>query len=261
MTFTTDVDTLISRYAAVWNEPDRTVRRKEITELWAEDGTEYTETGEYRGHDAVEARVASAYEQFVAGGEFVFVPAGDVVTHHNAVTFATHMIPAAGGLPVWSGVMVLLLDPDGRIQRDYQFTGKEAGTRAAVAEFLSRLAEGDPDRISELFADTVDWQLDWPDAGHPAVPWIRERSTRADVADHFRALNAFHVPGERGGMAPRILVDGPDAVVLGDIRQTVKATGRAYRARCALHVTVEGGVITRYHVYEDSLTVARAHSG
>jgi uncharacterized protein len=136
-----------------------------------------------------------------------------------------------------------------------------ASTRAAVTEFLSRLAEGDPDRIAELFADTVDWQLDWPAAGHPAVPWIRPRSTRADVADHFRALNAFHLPERRGGAVSRILVDGPDAVVLGDIRQTVKATGRAYSARCALHLTVEGGVITRYHVYEDSLTVAQAFGG
>ena len=32
-------------------------------------------------------------------------------------------------------------------------------------------------------------------------------------------------------------------------------------ARCALHLTVDGGLITRYHVYEDSLTVARAFTG
>jgi ketosteroid isomerase-like protein len=131
-------------------------------------------------------------------------------------------------------------------------------TRAVVTEFLTRLAEGDPDRIADLFADAVDWQLDWPAEGHPAVPWIRDRSTRADVADHFHALNAFHVPEKRGGTTPRILVDGPDAVLLGEIHQTVKATGRAYVALCALHLTVENGAITRYHVYEDSLTVAQA---
>ncbi|WP_439383774.1 hypothetical protein [Amycolatopsis lexingtonensis] len=61
----------------------------------------------------------------------------------------------------------------GRVRRDYQFTGAEADTRAVVAEFLTRLAEGDPDRIAGLFADTVDWRLDWPEAGHPAMPWIR----------------------------------------------------------------------------------------
>jgi uncharacterized protein len=84
---------------------------------------------------------------------------------------------------------------------------------------------------------------------------------RTDVADHFRSLNAFHTPEKQGGPGPRILVDGSDAVVLADIRHTVKATGAAYHARCALHLTVEGGVITRYHVYEDSLTVAQALTG
>jgi ketosteroid isomerase-like protein len=130
--------------------------------------------------------------------------------------------------------------------------------RTTVVEFLSRLVDGDPERIAELFADPVDWQLNWPDEGHPAVPWIRPRSTRADVADHFRMLKDFHTPQQPGGDAPRVLVDGSDAVVLSTIRQTVKATGRSYTALVALHLTVENGLITRYHIYEDSLTVANA---
>lgn len=56
----------------------------------------------------------------------------------------------------------------------------------------------------------------------------------------------------------RILIDGSDAVVLGEIRQTARPTGRAYKARFALHLTVEGGLVTRHHVYEDSLAVAQA---
>ncbi|MCI2419074.1 nuclear transport factor 2 family protein [Saccharopolyspora sp. K220] len=111
-----------------------------------------------------------------------------------------------------------------------------------------------------MFAEDVDWVLNWPVGGHPAVPWIRPRSTRAEVADHFRAIADCHVPEKAAGSASRILVDGADAVVLGDIRQTVKATGRPYTALCALHLTVEDGLITRYAVYEDSLTVAEALS-
>ncbi|WP_258081266.1 nuclear transport factor 2 family protein [Nocardia nova] len=72
----------------------------------------------------------------------------------------------------------------------------------------------------------------------------------------------FHVlptiPEEVDTVVERILVDGPDAVVAGEIRQTARATRRPYRARFALHLTVENGLITRHHVYEDSLTVARA---
>ncbi|MFE1931219.1 nuclear transport factor 2 family protein [Streptomyces sp. NPDC059474] len=135
-------------------------------------------------------------------------------------------------------------------------------TRALVAELLRRIGEGDPGRIAELYAERSDWKLDWPEAEHgrPATPWIRHRSTRADVAAHFRELAHHHVPEQAATEVERILVDGDDAIVLGEIRQTARATGRAYRARFALHLTLEGGLVTRHHVYEDSLAVAQAFS-
>ncbi|MEU6727846.1 nuclear transport factor 2 family protein [Nonomuraea wenchangensis] len=137
----------------------------------------------------------------------------------------------------------------------------EKNTREVVEELLRRMGEGDHERVAALFAEPVDWGLDWPDEGHPAVPWIRPRRTRADVADHFRTLEAYHVPELNGTSVTTILVDGADAVVFGDIVQTVKgAGGVSYTSPFALRLTVEGGFITRYHIYEDSLTVARALS-
>ncbi|MGW5158990.1 nuclear transport factor 2 family protein [Nonomuraea wenchangensis] len=137
----------------------------------------------------------------------------------------------------------------------------EKSTREVVEELLRRMAEGDHERVAALFAEPVDWRLDWPDEGHPAVPWIRPRRTRADVADHFRTLEAYHVPELNGTSVAQILVDGADAVVFGDIVQTVRGEGGvAYTSPFALRLTVEGGFITRYHIYEDSLTVARALS-
>ncbi|EXU66512.1 MULTISPECIES: nuclear transport factor 2 family protein [Streptomyces] len=135
-------------------------------------------------------------------------------------------------------------------------------TRALVEELLRRIGEGDPERIAELYAERSDWKLDWPEGEHgrAATPWIRHRSTRADVVDHFRELARHHVPEEAATEVERVLVDGDDAVVLGEIRQTARSTGRAYRARFALHLTIEGGLVTRHHVYEDSLAVAQAFS-
>ncbi|MGW4271121.1 nuclear transport factor 2 family protein [Streptomyces seoulensis] len=133
-------------------------------------------------------------------------------------------------------------------------------TRAVVDELLRRIGQGEPARIAEMYAERGDWKLDWPEAEHgrAATPWIRHRSTRADVAAHFRELAEHHVPGQAATEIERVLVDGRDAVVLGEIRQTARSTGRAYRARFALHLTVEDGLITRHHVYEDSLAVAQA---
>ena len=134
-----------------------------------------------------------------------------------------------------------------------------AGTREVVDELLRRMAAGDHDRTAELFAEPIDWQLAWPADGHPAVPWIRPRSSRAEVADHFRSVAAHHVPELNGTTVARDLVDGDHAVVLGEIAQTVRG-GDAYTSPFAVHLTVEGGRITRFHIYEDSLTVMRAHS-
>lgn len=136
-------------------------------------------------------------------------------------------------------------------------------TRTVVEELLRRIGEGKPERIAELYAEQGDWKLDWPEAEHgrTATPWIRHRSTRADAAAHYRELAENHVPEHVATEVERVLIDGSDAVVLGEIRQTARPTGRAYKARFALHLTVEGGLVTRHHVYEDSLAVAQAFEG
>ncbi|MER7078778.1 Ketosteroid isomerase-related protein [Saccharopolyspora kobensis] len=258
-----DIEQFADRYVAVWNEPDPVARRSAIAALWAADGVQITESAEYRGHDELETRISGAHAEFVRGSGLVFRPTGDVTGHHGALVFTTHLVPADGGDSTWTGRVCATLGADGRIRSEHQFTVPTAGgsTRAGAEEFLRRLAKGDPDRIADLFAEEVDWVLDWPSGGHPAVPWIRPRSTRAEVAEHFRAIADFHVPEEAAGSASRILVEGQDAVVLGDIRQTVRATGRSYTALCALHLTFANGLITRYAVYEDSLSVAEALGG
>ncbi|MFI9245047.1 nuclear transport factor 2 family protein [Streptomyces sp. NPDC053086] len=132
--------------------------------------------------------------------------------------------------------------------------------RTVVEELLRRIGEGDPERIAELYAERGDWKLDWPQTEHgrKATPWIRHRSTRADAAAHYRELAEHHLPQDNATEIERILIDDNDAVVIGEIRQTARPTRRAYRARFALHLTIEDGLITRHHVYEDSLAVAQA---
>jgi uncharacterized protein len=145
---------------------------------------------------------------------------------------------------------------------DGRTTRREAdlmSTRTTVDELLLRIADGDPHRIAALFADEVAWMLDWPEGEYAdTVPWIRHRSTPAGIAEHFRMLAEHHVPEESAAGVDAVFVDGADAVVLGEIRNTAKPTGRRYTAAFALHLTVEDGQVTRFHLYEDSLAVARA---
>ena len=128
---------LVDRYVAVWNEPDADRRRKAIAGLWTEGGAHIlqppreiqqvagplalTATLEARGHDALEARVTRAYEQFVAPGKFVFRSRDNAARLHDVVKFNWEMVPAGGGAVVAVGLEILVLDGDGRIRIDYQF--------------------------------------------------------------------------------------------------------------------------------------------
>ena len=127
-------------------------------------------------------------------------------------------------------------------------------TRATVEELLRRMASGDAETTAELFTEEVDFLC----AGSEKVPWIRPRRTREDMADFFGTMNANFVPEDRAASISGFLVNGEDAVVMGHVSQRLKSNSRAFTIPFALHLTVSDGRITRYHVYEDSLTVAEA---
>lgn len=132
-----DTDRLVQRYVAVWTEPDPAARRKAIEQLWTEDGAHVLHppveireaatalgfvntTLEARGYDEIEARVARAYNDFVAPGEYVFQASGSAVRLHDIVKFRWEMVPVGGGEAAGGGVDVFVLDY-GRVRTDYQF--------------------------------------------------------------------------------------------------------------------------------------------
>ncbi|MGW6014020.1 nuclear transport factor 2 family protein [Streptomyces sp. NPDC055210] len=127
-------------------------------------------------------------------------------------------------------------------------------TRAVVQEFLAARMAGDTGRLVEIFAERVDWML----AENPGVPWIRPRSTGAECAAQFTELTEYTVPEDARASVGVFLVDGADAVLTGRLSGTVRATGKSFEGPFALHLTVEGGRITRHHLYEDGVAIAGA---
>ncbi|MFJ2264268.1 nuclear transport factor 2 family protein [Streptomyces sp. NPDC087844] len=127
-------------------------------------------------------------------------------------------------------------------------------TRAVVQEFLAARLAGDTGRLVQIFAERVDWML----AGNPGVPWIRPRSTGAECAAQFTELAEHTVPEDARASVTAFLVDGTDAVLTGHLSGTVRATGKSFEGPFALRLTVEGGRITRHHLYEDGLSIAEA---
>jgi hypothetical protein len=116
-----EINGLVDRYVAVWNEPDADRRRKGIAELWVEDGAHFTPSLEARGYEALEDRVAGAHGKWVRTEGFIFRSSNNAEGHHDVVTFNWEMVPAAGGEAAAVGRDFLVLGDDGRIQLDYQF--------------------------------------------------------------------------------------------------------------------------------------------
>jgi hypothetical protein len=129
---------LVERYVAMWNEGDPDARREAIQTLWARDGAHMLQPPEEilraaaaigfrdpvltaRGHDALEARVSRAYDEFVAPGEFRFRPRSDAMRLADVVTFGWEMVSTADGEVTAAGREFLILNERGQIRSDYQF--------------------------------------------------------------------------------------------------------------------------------------------
>jgi hypothetical protein len=124
-------------------------------------------------------------------------------------------------------------------------------TKDIIEAFFARFGAGDAEGVLELFADEVDFNV----AGAYFVPWTGPRTDQAGVAEFLAAAAAVE-PQEF--VVERILADGGAGVALGHFTHRVLATGKTFSSRFALHVTVGGGLITRYHMFEDSYAIAEA---
>ncbi|HEY2717654.1 MAG TPA: hypothetical protein VGI73_15680 [Solirubrobacterales bacterium] len=130
---------LAERYLAAWMEPDRERRRAAIAGVWSEDAVHILQpteevyeaadqravnpTWQVRGHDELEARVTSAYEDFVATGQMIFRVQGGVKRLGDVVTWRWEGVSPDGGEVLGGGLEFVFLAADGRIATDYQFVG------------------------------------------------------------------------------------------------------------------------------------------
>ena len=123
MTETTEaaVRTITDRYLAVWNEPDAQSRLAAIASLWEADGAEYVDGIQFRGHEALDGRIAHAYAEFVGSGKYIATMAGDVTKHDDIITFTIQLSTPAGTV-AWAARVFLVLGESGCIREDYHVT-------------------------------------------------------------------------------------------------------------------------------------------
>jgi ketosteroid isomerase-like protein len=132
-------------------------------------------------------------------------------------------------------------------------TTEQQSTQAVLDSFFQKFGAGDLPGLLDLFAEKVDFRV----LGSPDVPWTGARTTKAEISEFFQIFPKVLTGPESFALNAR-LIDGEHAVVTAESVFGVLSTGKKFTNTYALHVTVENGHITRYHMYEDSYAIAEA---
>lgn len=136
-------------------------------------------------------------------------------------------------------------------------TGRPSSSTVLTAVngfFDARLAGATPQELSERFHEDVDWFIQG-DTG--TVAWIGRKAGRAGVAEHFAQLAESIQP--EGFAVDVTMADGNRALVVGTFSSRVVATGRLIDSEYVFDISVDDtGLVTRYHMLEDSWAVSQA---
>jgi hypothetical protein len=117
----TRLDEFVSRYIAMWHEPDDQRRHDIVRGLWADDAENFTARFSVRGVAEIIARVDRSHREWVASKGFVFRAAGNTASHNHLVKFLWEMLPRGGGPLEARGLDIFVLDAHGLIRSLYQF--------------------------------------------------------------------------------------------------------------------------------------------
>ena len=127
-------------------------------------------------------------------------------------------------------------------------------TRATVEKFYELLGAGDTTAAIGLLASDFHWEIP---GDVDTVPWLGKRTTTQAVEEFFAHMGN-HVDRKSFDI-DRIVVDGPNAVVLGRAVVVVRSTGKLMDTQFAIDIVVDpAGRITRFVMFEDSWHVANA---
>ena len=107
-----DVNALVERYFAIWNETDAGRRRDLIARTWADDATYIDPMMRGDGQDGIDTMIQRVQNSFV-GHQFRQI--GAVDAHNSHLRFAWELAPAGGPVLV-AGTDFAVVTDDNRLQ-------------------------------------------------------------------------------------------------------------------------------------------------
>lgn len=124
---------------------------------------------------------------------------------------------------------------------------------AASALFEQIRLGASPHELAQRYDEDVDWFVP---GNTSVVPWIGRKTGRSGVAEFYTQL--AQLTKIKHFTIDTIVGDGTRCVALGSLRTRVLATGRDIVSDFAFDIEVRDGLITRYHMFEDTWAVAEA---
>lgn len=108
-----EVNGVIDRYFAIWNETDAAQRQNLIAKTYAPDATYLDPLVSGDGHEGIDTMVAAVQGQFPG---FQFQLNGAIDSFRDRVRYQWELVSPAGGDPVAGGVDFCVVAADGRLR-------------------------------------------------------------------------------------------------------------------------------------------------
>ena len=120
-----ELNGVIDRYIAIWNETDPARRRDLIAQTWTEDASCLDPLLSGDGPEGIDAMVRGVQERFPGHR---FRRTGEVDGHHDRVRFGWELIDTASNAPLIAGVDFGVVAADGRLRTITGFLDQAPGT-------------------------------------------------------------------------------------------------------------------------------------
>lgn len=120
-------------------------------------------------------------------------------------------------------------------------------TREIINNFYKALASKELETLTQLFAETIDWDIP---GNEELAPWLGKRTKRNEVKDFFKLLWKSIEP--ISAQIDHILVEGDFAIATGHFSSKMNRSGQVFSSMFSAHFTVNDSLIVRYRLQEDS---------
>ena len=111
----------------------------------------------------------------------------------------------------------------------------------------------DPAEVAAPFAENLSFEIQGDDG---VLPWIGRKVGRQAMADFLRDLRSLTKP--LAFDVEDILASENRAVIVGSLRSRINATDKVTASQFALVLTIDGGIVNRFQMLEDSFDLSKA---